>query len=198
VKKSYTIFITHYPSLAQFETKYPTTVANFHMAFMESATSSNGETFNQKREDEEQEKELHFLPQYLNPSTKKYANRYENVMFFSVSLNGVVLTRLYGDVCVYVYMRICRVTFLHTVRRGTQTKSYGLNVAMLANIPLSVVKRAWQYSQRLQEQAHSRQQCAHFRLLFETLCNITNPSSEESESEEDLRIRLLQLKERLK
>lgn len=29
------MFITHYPSLSQFEQKYPRNVANYHMAFLE-------------------------------------------------------------------------------------------------------------------------------------------------------------------
>lgn len=33
--KCYTVFITHYPSLSQFEQKYPRNVANYHMAFLE-------------------------------------------------------------------------------------------------------------------------------------------------------------------
>jgi DNA mismatch repair ATPase MutS len=90
-----------------------------------------------------------------------------------------------------------RVTFLHTVRRGVQHESYGLNVAVLANIPMEVIKRAWRYSRRLQEQTRQRQQIAHFRLLYETLDKLNSPSAE-SDDFVKLRAKMLELAQSLK
>ena len=38
--KSLVLFLTHYPLLAELEQKYPQTVANFHMAYVEVEDSS--------------------------------------------------------------------------------------------------------------------------------------------------------------
>ena len=38
--KSFILFVTHYPLLAELEPKYPETVANFHMAYVEVEESS--------------------------------------------------------------------------------------------------------------------------------------------------------------
>ena len=38
--KSLTLFVTHYPVLAQLETTFPGTVGNFHMAYVEAETTS--------------------------------------------------------------------------------------------------------------------------------------------------------------
>ena len=38
--RSYVLFVTHYPLLAELEQTYPQTVANFHMAYVEVESSS--------------------------------------------------------------------------------------------------------------------------------------------------------------
>ena len=38
--KSLTLFVTHYPVLAQLEATFPGTVGNFHMAYVEAETTS--------------------------------------------------------------------------------------------------------------------------------------------------------------
>jgi DNA mismatch repair ATPase MutS len=88
------------------------------------------------------------------------------------------------------------VTFLHTIRRGVQHNSYGLNVAMLANIPMAIIKRAWYTSRQLQEQTQRRQQRAHFRLLYDTLSKLeTSPTK--FENNEEMRAKILELIQRI-
>ena len=41
--KSLVLFVTHYPLLAELEQKYPQTVANFHMAYVEVEDSSESD-----------------------------------------------------------------------------------------------------------------------------------------------------------
>jgi DNA mismatch repair ATPase MutS len=38
--KSFVLFVTHYPLLAELEPKYPQIIANFHMAYVEVEESS--------------------------------------------------------------------------------------------------------------------------------------------------------------
>ncbi|XP_053405229.1 DNA mismatch repair protein Msh3-like isoform X2 [Mercenaria mercenaria] len=76
-----TLFVTHYPSLAEFETIYPDKVGNYHMSFL-----LNDE--NTGSDDQEQ------------------------------------------------------ITFLYELVQGVAARSYGLNVARLANIPEHIVKVA--------------------------------------------------------
>lgn len=51
------MFITHYPSLSQFEQKYPRNVANYHMAFLEQTAAHTEQTATEDKnpfnEDEE-------------------------------------------------------------------------------------------------------------------------------------------------
>ena len=38
--KALTLFVTHYPLLAEMESTYPGTVGNFHMSYVEAETTS--------------------------------------------------------------------------------------------------------------------------------------------------------------
>lgn len=89
--RCFTIFVTHYPLLAQLEEVYPSVVGNYHMAFMEHEK--------ERKEDD--------------PSTT--------------------------------------ITFLYKLTEGAAKKSYGLNVARLAELPSEVIAVASKKSHELEE-----------------------------------------------
>jgi uncharacterized protein with WD repeat len=68
---------------------------------------------------------------------------------------------------------------------------------MLANIPMEIIKRAWHISRQLQEQTQRKQQIRNFRLLYDTLRKFeTSPA--EFENNEELRVKMLELIQRIK
>ncbi|XP_060571566.1 DNA mismatch repair protein Msh3-like [Ruditapes philippinarum] len=108
--KCLTLFVTHYPSLSEFETLYPDKVGNFHMSFL--------------LNDEE-----------------------------SVSEDGE------------------EITFLHDLKEGIAARSYGLNVARLANIPDNIVKIAAVKSHDMEKSEHAhRIRREIFQRLFTDSC----------------------------
>jgi len=58
------------------------------------------------------------------------------------------------------------ITFLFALRPGLEGRSYGLNVARLANLPQGVLKRASEYSKELQRviESRTRERCV-FQLI---------------------------------
>ncbi|XP_075693889.1 DNA mismatch repair protein Msh3 [Rhinoderma darwinii] len=84
---SLTLFVTHYPPLCELETRYPTVVGNYHMAF-----------FMDEEQGNEHESEVADKPQFI--------------------------------------------TFLYQITRGVAARSYGLNVAKLADVPEEVLNKA--------------------------------------------------------
>ncbi|KAK3610245.1 hypothetical protein CHS0354_022309 [Potamilus streckersoni] len=111
--KCLTLFVTHYPMLAEFENLYPDHVGNYHMSFFLNEEESNEEV----------------------------------------------------------------ITFLYQLVSGMAERSYGLNVAKLANIPSDIVKRATQKSHFLEEKVLSRRRQLD---LFRDLLNTQADSSPEN------------------
>ena len=68
-----------------------------------------------------------------------------------------------------------RIVFLHSLREGPASQSYGLQVAALAGVPAAVIARAREHLHRLEEQSVARDQGATQLSLF--------PLEPETESE---------------
>ena len=68
-----------------------------------------------------------------------------------------------------------RIVFLHSLREGPASQSYGLQVAALAGVPAAVIARAREHLRRLEEQSVARDQGATQLSLF--------PLEPETESE---------------
>ncbi|XP_064608529.1 DNA mismatch repair protein Msh3-like [Liolophura sinensis] len=123
--KCLTLFVTHYPSLAEFEKIYPEHVNNFHMSFM--------------------------------------------------------LLDEIGDESDYAADNA--ITFLYQVVRGKAARSYGLNVARLADIPHDILKLAACKSQELEEIiAGKREALDVFCRIFSSRTLRTESSSPSADS----------------
>uniref|UniRef100_A0A6B2KX72 DNA mismatch repair proteins mutS family domain-containing protein n=1 Tax=Arcella intermedia TaxID=1963864 RepID=A0A6B2KX72_9EUKA len=107
--KSWTLFVTHYPALAQLEKKYPGQLTSHHMGYV--------------MEDER------------------------------------------------------NVTFLYKLQDGIEKRSYGLNVAQLANIPTEILERAQLLSHVFEKDVQSRQYQHYFKQLLQIIHN-TDPISQ--------------------
>ncbi|MEA3638833.1 MAG: DNA mismatch repair protein MutS [Lamprobacter sp.] len=59
-----------------------------------------------------------------------------------------------------------RIVFLHSLREGPASQSYGLQVAALAGVPTAVIARARKHLRRLEEQSVERDQSARQLSLF--------------------------------
>ncbi|WP_242479345.1 DNA mismatch repair protein MutS [Lamprobacter modestohalophilus] len=59
-----------------------------------------------------------------------------------------------------------RIVFLHSLREGPASQSYGLQVAALAGVPAAVIARAREHLRRLEEQSAERDQGARQLSLF--------------------------------
>lgn len=59
-----------------------------------------------------------------------------------------------------------RIVFLHSLREGPASQSYGLQVAALAGVPAAVIARAREHLRRLEEQSVARDQGATQLSLF--------------------------------
>nr|KAG5696312.1 hypothetical protein BaRGS_027922 [Batillaria attramentaria] len=111
------LFVTHYPMLAEFQQSFPDTVGNFHMAFLLYDGSDDEKTDNTK-EDGSMETE--------DDGTAKDDGNEEFL------------------------------TFLYQLTPGAAAKSYGLNVARLAQIPREVLRVAATMSHQLEEKISQR------------------------------------------
>jgi len=120
--KCFTIFVTHYPLLAQLEQVHPKTVGNHHMAFMEHERG--------QKDDE--------------PNTT--------------------------------------ITFLYKLTEGAAKKSYGLNVARLAELPSPVITTAARKSHELEERVKQKTDTVSQKLksLFRLLSLLQSDGSEDS------------------
>ncbi|KAL6067844.1 Mismatch repair protein msh3 [Balamuthia mandrillaris] len=128
--KCFTLFVTHYPILAELEETYPNLVHNYHMAFLEHAKQAQPDELAAAAAAESQEESSDALDQ-VNP---------ENT-----------------------------ITFLYKLKRGMAKKSYGLNVALLAEVPKEVVKVAAHKAHEFERYALHKRQIATFRRIVSSL-----------------------------
>jgi len=105
----WTLFVTHYPALAQLETKYPGKITSHHMGYV------------------------------MDPQNER------------------------------------SVIFLYKIQDGIEKRSYGLNVAQLANVPDQILDRAKHLSQLLEKDIIQRQE----QYFFKQLNNIIEKSEKE-------------------
>jgi len=123
---SLTLFVTHYPSLAELEAIFPEQVTNNHMAFMTSQ--------------EEQERQS-------NPTAGGEAA----TQFTEGGEAGTTNSSEGGEAST-----VPCVTFLYHLVNGAAARSYGLNVARLAGIPSEILCMAAEKSHELENVILSR------------------------------------------
>jgi len=102
--KPWTLFVTHYPALAQLEAKHPGKITSHHMGYVADPTNDRN------------------------------------------------------------------VIFLYQLLDGIEQRSYGLNVAQLANIPDEILDRAKYFSEILEKDVTERQYQYFFKQLVNILC----------------------------
>jgi len=76
-----------------------------------------------------------------------------------------------------------RIVFLHSLREGPASQSYGLQVAALAGVPAAVIARAREHLHRLEEQSVARDQGATQLSLFPLEPELETETETETESE---------------
>jgi len=71
------------------------------------------------------------------------------------------------------------ITFLFKLQDGIEKRSYGLNVARLANLPEKMIKRATYFSRLLEKDVSTRQQLYYFNQLLQFMKKGKNISTQE-------------------
>ncbi|XP_048583946.1 DNA mismatch repair protein Msh3 isoform X2 [Nematostella vectensis] len=146
---SLTLFVTHYPSLAELERIFPGHVTNNHMAFM----TSDGDVTSGENDITDVALETDVIIQAA----------------IGASFDGLAKTELAS-----VAMDTPAVTFLYELVRGVAARSYGLNVARLAGIPINIVAMAAGKSHDLESEIANRRSN---RMKFQEIWRVNSTDS---------------------
>jgi len=141
--KCFTLFVTHYPALSQLTRLFPNLVNNHHISYLEEA----GDLVESENEQ------------------RTHANVDMDVTESSGGGGGGGGLQGIGNVVTHGP----RITFLHKLVIGVEGRSFGMNVARLANLPTGVVTRAAEKSNALEKQVKAKYAKIGFKQLYE-LC----------------------------
>ena len=157
--RSLTLFVTHYPSLAELEAIFPEQVTNNHMAFMtsqeeqerQSNPTAGGEAATQFTEGGEAGTTQSTERGEAGTTQSTERGEAGNTQSAERGEGGTTHFSEEGEAST-----VPCVTFLYHLVNGAAARSYGLNVARLAGIPSEILCMAAEKSHELENVILSR------------------------------------------
>ncbi|XP_055418814.1 DNA mismatch repair protein Msh3 isoform X4 [Bubalus kerabau] len=136
--KSLTLFVTHYPPVCELEKNYSQQVGNYHMGFLVNEDESK------------QDAVLQALPSCSANFIITLVARW--LQFFWASHPELIMSegRKRTSISCEEDQVPDSVIFLYQITRGIAARSYGLNVAKLADVPGEILKKAASKSKELE------------------------------------------------